>query len=293
MSLSGSSRIYISMIKYRWSILLTLFIVVLGGILFFTQNDGGEVSSNDVSSKQAKARSEGRKGRKLLRIRVPHKGEARVSVPMGSKREKPKVLMAEDEEKLLTDLGRKILAEIRKALDEEDFNAVSSWVTKLAKLRDDDLSIAPPGGLAHLRRAAISAMGWFGGSGIPELAGFLADNDPEVREAAEEQFRLALEDIDLSDYERAKIVVQATTVVTSSDFLDMLMMEVTNMRNSVAASTLAEVMISGTDAAKSKLPDAIDFVTGEGDIRDQAALEKWLEDNPDGADDDDLYGRID
>lgn len=280
------------MIKYRWPVLFMVFAVILGGILLLTQDDGGEVSSKkgDVG-KHVQTRRDRRNARGLSRIRVSRKGESRVSVSSG-RREKPRVLMAVDEEAKLTALGKQILAEIRKALDEEDFKAVSGWVTKLASLRDDDLSIAPPGGLAHLRRAAISALGWFGCEGIPELTNFLADNDSEVREAAEEQFRLALEDIDLSDYERAKIVVQATMVVTSDDFLDMLMMEPSNMRNSVAASTLAEIMLSGTDAAKAKLPEVIQFVTGEDGIVDQAGLEKWLEENPDGPDDDDLFGRI-
>lgn len=279
-------------------VLLAVFLVaaLAGGFWFFHGEDPAASKRETKIERKAAARAKriakARRGG-LMRIPEMKRGsQTRVDVAE-SKRPKPTRLVLDDEEAKLTALGRQILAEIRAALDEEDFKTLSRLVGNLAALRDDDLSLAPPGGLVHLRRAAISALGWFGSQSVPELVGFLGDFQPEVREAAEEQFRLALEDIELSDYDRARIVVEATKVATSEDFVDMLMMEIGGpMRNSVAASTLAEIMQSGSPASKAKLAEAIEFVTGEEGLSTRDDLERWLQENPDGPDDDDLYGRI-
>lgn len=205
-------------------------------------------------------------------------------------REKPKILdLEDDEEAKLNDFSRKILQDLQAALDSENFSRVSKLVAKMLEIPPDP-KFGKDGVAALLRRKAVEALGWFGAKAMPELVGMLADADPEIVQATFDQFSLALEDISLSDYERADIVVMAAKVLKNTDDLEMLLMEINNMRHSVGAGALVEICLEGTDAAKTLMPDAIEFFTGEDNLTTVEDVEKWLAENPDGEDDDDLYG---
>ena len=96
-----------------------------------------------------------------------------------------------------------------------------------------------------------------------------------------------------SDRERAKIVSLASTVLTDTDALEQIFMEISNMRNSVAANTIFTICQDGTPEAKRLIVDTMEFVTGEDNIKTVEDLERWLTENPDGPDDEDLYGPMD
>lgn len=72
-----------------------------------------------------------------------------------------------------------------------------------------------------------------------------------------------------------------------------MFMEINNMRHSVGASLLVEICLNGTETAKALMPEQIEFFTGEDNLVTVEDVEKWLENNPDGPDDDDLYGGFD
>lgn len=206
------------------------------------------------------------------------------------KREKPKMLdLDEDEEAKLNDFSRKVLRDLQDALDNENFKTVSRLAQKMMEIPPDPM-FGKEGVDSILRRKAVEALGWFGAQALPELAGMLADADPEISQATFDQFSLALEDISLSDYERADIVVMAAKVLTNVDNLEMLFMEINNMRHSVGADALVQICLEGTEPAKSLMPEAIEFFTGEDNLVTVEDVENWLRENPDGEYDDDLYG---
>lgn len=206
------------------------------------------------------------------------------------KREKPKMLdLDEDEEAKLNDFSRKVLRELQEALDNENFKTVSRLAQKMMEIPPDPM-FGADGVDSLLRRKAVEALGWFGSQALPELAGMLADADPEIAQATFDQFSLALEDISLSDYERADIVVMAAKVLTDVDNLEMLFMEINNMRHSVGADALVQICLEGTEQAKALMPEAIEFFTGEDNIVTIEDVEQWLMNNPDDEYDDDFYG---
>lgn len=205
-------------------------------------------------------------------------------------RAKPRFLMLEDEEeKKLNDFSRKILAELQAALDSENFSEVQRLVAKMLEIPPDP-KFGAEGVSTILRRSAVEALGWFGAKGLPELAALLADPDPEISQATIDQFNLALEDITLSDYEKADIISMAAKILTDLDGLEMMFMEINDMRHSVGAGLLVDICLNGTDVAKGLMKDQIEFFTGEDNLFTVQDIENWLQNNPDGPDDDDLYG---
>lgn len=225
-------------------------------------------------------------------VKIPKR--TRIAAPVSRTQqvsEKPSMLeFDDDEEAKLNEFSKRLLAELQDALDSEDFYKVRKLVEKLLETPPDPKFGAE--GVANLlRRKAVEAMGWFGARGLPELVGLLADADNEISEAAFDQFTLALEDISLSDYDRADIVAMAARVLSDSDNLETLFMEINNMRHSVGVKLLTDIWMNGTESAKGLLKEQIEFFTGEDNIASIEDLNKWLEENPDGPDDEDLYGR--
>ena len=209
-------------------------------------------------------------------------------------REKPKMLELDDEEMgELTDLAKKLLLSLQAALDAEDFAQIQSIIAMIENSPKGVLSKSSVGIPVYMRRKLVEALGWFGAEGMPEIVDFLGDENPEVAEAAMDQFELALEDVSLGDRAKAEIVIMASKVLHDGDALERIFMEISNMRNSVAAETLVQICANGTEEAKALMPDTIGFVTGEDGIVTVEDLEKWLAANPDGEYDDDLYGPMD
>lgn len=209
-------------------------------------------------------------------------------------REKPQMVEIADEEMdELTDLARKLLVSLQAALDAEDLKQIQSIIAMIENSPKGVLSKKANGIPVYMRRKIVEAVGWFGSSGMPEIVDFLGDENPEVVEAAMAQFELALEDVSLGDRARAEIVVMASKALHDSDALERIFMEISNMRNSVAAQTLVDVCQFGTDEAKAFMPETIEFITGEDNIVTVDDLQHWLDNNPDGPDDEDLYGPMD
>jgi len=209
-------------------------------------------------------------------------------------REKPNVLELDDEEQLeLTELSKKVLAALQAALDDEDFGRIQSILAMVKGSPKGSLSRKSEGMPVFMRKKMIEAAGWFGAQSLPELVEFLGDVDSDVAEAAAAQFELALEDISLGDKDRAQIVSLASKAIHDSDTLERIFMEISNMRNSVAAQTLVDICQQGTEEARALMPETIEFITGEENITTVEGLQQWLDANPDGEYDDDLYGPMD
>lgn len=268
--------------------LAALLIAVVCGLYFQCGRRAGEKKAVDDPTVRSRLIREQRQ-MGMVRAQVKRGKKLSEMVARGE-REKPKIMSVdEEEESKLNDFSRKVLQELQLALDSENFDRVSKLVTKMLEIPPDP-KFGKEGVATLLRRKAVEALGWFGAKAMPELVGMLGDADPEIVQATFDQFSLALEDISLSDYERADIIVMASKVLTNSDDLEMLLMEINNMRHSVGAGALVEICLEGTDAAKRMMPDAIEFFTGEDNLTTVDDIENWLKENPDGEDDDDFYG---
>jgi len=192
---------------------------------------------------------------------------------------------ADDDESRLNEEQRKTLVAIREALSYNDRKAVLRIVQSLQKSEE-----WPDGVPKLIKLEAVDALGWFGSSCLPELAGFLADADKEVVQSAIDRYQEMLADFDLSDFERAEILVQAAKVIDDADAMDPMLFELNNMRRSVAINTVKRLMVEGTAAAKSVLPENVAFLTGEEGLDSAQKLDDWLARNPDDDGDEELYG---
>ena len=275
-------------VKINWLILVSAVILVLAcaWMYFSVSTDKTNVENN---AKRVKAQLiQENRHRQIEKARKRRKGELQLRAD--TKRPKPRMIDLDlDEEAKLNEFSRKVLRELQDALDSQDFAVVSRLAQKMMEIPPDPM-FGASGVDTLLRRKAVEALGWFGGQALPELVGMLADTDPEIVQTTFDQFTLALEDISLSDYERADIVVMASKVLTNTDDLEVLFMEINNMRHSVGADALVQICLEGTSESQSLMPDAIEFFTGEDNLETVEDVEKWLQENPDGEDDDDLYG---
>ena len=273
-------------------LLITAIAVSCVGVGLFFQISNGSEEKKGASGRPTWKASD---NTEISEDQVDVKSVRRRSVKKVTRlREKPQMIEIEDEEmEELTDLARKLLASLQAALDAEDFKQIQSIIAMIENSPKGVLSRVANGIPLYMRRKLVEALGWFGADGLPEIVDFLGDENQEVVEAATEQFELALEDITLGDRARAEIVVMASKALHDSDSLERIFMEIPNMRNSVAAPTLADICKFGTDEAKALMPETIEFVTGEDNIETIDDLQRWLDNNPDGPDDEDLYGPMD
>ena len=274
-----------------------LIILLIGAGIAFMSMDGGADSSN---SEQAPLEHKVEKSRPKKASRNPtKKGKIQRTQRASVKdirletHEKPSMLLDDEEEKELTELARKVLASLQTALDNEDFNQIRQILEMAQSASKGSLGRYTEGMPVALRKKMIEAISWFGAQGLPELIGFIADENEEVAQMALDQFEQALSDVSLGDRDRAKIVSLASTVLTDTDALEQIFMEISNMRNSEAANTIFTICQDGTPEAKKLIIDTMAFVTGEDNIKTVEDLQKWVKENPDGEYDDDLFGPMD
>ena len=267
-----------------------LLCAVVGLALLFGGNTQDKAKTAETTEMRQNIAKE-RRNAKKQRVRSKQRETAR-SLKSES-RQKPNLVMLEDvEERELTDLARKVLASLQAALDSEDYEQIVHIYSMAQNAPKGSLGKTTDGMPVALRKKMIEALGWFGAKALPEMVGYLGDDNPDVAQMALDQFVMALSDISLGDRARASIVTMASSVLTDSDALEQIFAEIPNMRNSVAANTIYSICDSGTPEAKAMMPETIEFITGEEDITTVEDLQKWLDENPDGPDDEDLYGPI-
>ena len=196
------------------------------------------------------------------------------------------------EEALLTDVQRALLAEIQSVLDREDLPALVKIVQDMQSSRawPDEIPAA-------LHKAAISALRWFGTKAAPEIACYLACGVQEVAESAMSALEEVLSDLDQSDYERSRTLLQLSKIVSDPDELDFMYTEiVNNMRDSVKADTMIAILTESPEVAQKALQSTFELVTEmetTGSPEDMIEkIKQWKEANPDSPDDDEFYGGL-
>ena len=269
-------------------VLATVLLCALGAFWAF---HGERVPERDGPGEAPKVKVRPDKGvpkarRSVTRIeKAGRRNGAAVQDPKKVKREKPAFVLDDDDESNLTEAQRSIIEAIRAALDDNNKKEVLKLVQKLQKSPE-----WPDGIPKSIKMAAIEALGWFGASCLSELAGFLADGDPEVVESAVDKYSEMLSDIELSDYERSNILVAASKIIDDPDAMESMLFELNNMRHSVAIDTIKKLMAEGNAATKSVLPDNVEFFTGEANMDSPEKLDEWLKQNPDDEGDEEFYG---
>lgn len=251
-------------------------------LVAFTRGGGEEPAPSPKSVKVSRPGDAVKKGRAKQASNVSRVADR---ADLEARREKPTFAIDDDDEANLTETQRALIEAIRAALDAEDFPRLLSLVQKMQASEE-----WPDGIPKSIKLAAIDALGWFKAKGLPEIAGFFADLDPEVVANAIERYEEALSDMDISDRERSTILVEAAKLITDADALDSMMFEVNNMRHSVAVATFKEIMESGNGVAKGLISETIESYTLEEGLDTPEKLEKWLAENPDDEDDEDFYG---
>jgi hypothetical protein len=123
------------------------------------------------------------------------------------------------------------------------------------------------------------------------MTDFIFDPDDEVAEDAFSKFEMMLQDSELDDFTRAQVVKSMMSSLTDADRVDSVLNSLMDMRNSVRADTIKTILLKGTDVAKEKLMEQMEFLT-DSDVTTVADVDKWLEDNPDDEGDDEFYGGV-
>ena len=267
----------------NWKIVAIVGIAVVlcvVAFLSFNSTPGEELSKNEKPAEE-------RDAKKPMRAKKQKRAKERRNEAVRAKetKQKPTFALDDEEEARLNAEQRKTIEAIRAALDAEDRPRVLKLVQALQA--SDEW---PDGIPKSIKLAAIEALGWFGSSCLPEVAGFLADGDPEVVQSAIEKYEEALSDIELADRDRAQILIQAAKVIDDADAMDTMLFSLIDMRHSVAVETIKVLMVDGTEATKQALPENVEFYTGEEGMDSAEKLDKWLEENPDDEDDEDFYG---
>lgn len=266
-------------------IIICLAVISASATLYFAFSD------NKDSGDKAKVSFRSKKLVKEKKRTISSKRSDRRSTKISksqSAREKPNLSLTENEEAKLSAEMKKVLADLRRAVDQENRKAVSKLAEQiLVKMRKNGDDAVPP----FVRSKAVEAIGFFLPDSLADLAGFMADSDPEVLEEAMAQFELAIDDPDLGDRELSSILKSFSKALTDPDAIDSFFMGIeSDMRNSVAVETYKYVAENGSDAIKSRIWESVEDFTGEDYIKSVKDLDDWLSQNPDDPDDDEFYG---
>ena len=273
----------------KWIIVSVVALAAVAAAVAFYALRGGE-SAEPQNKPKVSEKPRDNKGDRVRRgpqvgRKTQLKKEVAESGAIKATKKKPTFSLDDDDEANLNAEQRKMIEAIRAALSDDDRKTVLKLVNRLQKSPE-----WPYGIPKSIKLAAIEALGWFGSSCLPELAGFLADADDEVVQAAIDRYQEMLGDFDLSDRERADILVEASKIVNDADSMDSLLFELSNMRHSVAVETIKRLMAEGGSATKTVLPDCVEFYTGEEGLDTPEKLDEWLKQNPDDEGDDEFYG---
>lgn len=241
------------------------------------RTDGRSLMS--VATRSDRARSD--------RISTREKRRQRKGVRISkSERSVPQLDIVDERE--LSKLQLEILEQLRSALNANDLKGVRRAVARFnASTAKGGLEGMVP---KVMRSQAVQALGWFGSPAIADLTQFMADADPDVEEDAFAQFEMSIQDWDLGDRMRADILKQVLRAMTDTDRIDMLLMNLDTMRNSVKADVLIDALTAGSEATKAVVREEAGFYTDTNVEPTAEGIKSWSEDNPDLYSDEEAYG---
>jgi len=212
-------------------------------------------ANGDVDTKIGKgALAQDGKVRPAERIKVRNQkpGSSKVT----EERIRPDMRLDDGDESSLTAEMLAVYRALQEALDRDDRRRVFALVRQLQAMDE-----WPDGIPISVKKRALSALAWFGSSGIAEAVRFLEDSSQEVRDSAIETFEKQLADNwDCGDYALSDIIVALSKVVTDADALDSFYGQLDNMRPSVRATTVVKIYESGNASAKQVLDNNLESI---------------------------------
>ena len=189
----------------------------------------------------------------------------------------------------ISDEVRALLVDMRAALSDENEKRVLDAIQRLQAMMQAGADFP-----RSVKLAMLNALGSLdGGAGLADAVPFLGDADKTVRTVALEEFEDMLMDIELGDRYISGVLKQVVKVVHDEDALEMFMMELGDMRTSVKVDTALAVLDSGNQAAIKVLSDDLDVyfdTDSEDSITTREDIVQYGKDNPDGPDDESIYG---
>ncbi len=266
----------------------------------FLYQKAGDETTVSARARLSKAKARYTPGRSAAKVTKKQKAQAKSEfLVVGDGGTRARLLAeAADEERSLTPAMASIVASLQSCLDDEDRKTLTKICDKIARIRRERGEEAVP---AMVREKAVEAIGYFLPGSLAEILPFLADPNPDVAEAAADQFDDVLNDASIGDRELSSIIVMMANVIDNEDTIDSMMMSIDcNMRNSVKVSTCNQILENGTGAIVKQLretiADILELEVGELPADNKALQKKlndWLKENPDDADDESLYGGVD
>ena len=278
------------------AILALLAAMLSGAGLMFLYQKAGDETTVSSRARLSKAKARHTPGRSAAKVTKKQKAQAKSEfLVVGDGGTRARLLAeAADEERSLTPEMASIVASLQSCLDDEDRKTLTKICDKIARIRRERGEEAVP---AMVREKAVETIGYFLPGSLAEILPFLADPNPDVAEAAADQFDEVLNDASIGDRELSSIIVMMANVIDNEDTIDSMMMSIdSNMRNSVKVSTCNQILENGTKTIVKQLRETIaDILEVEVDElpADNKALQKklndWLKENPDDEDDEALY----
>lgn len=254
---------------------------------FFKQNlEFGRDESAIEEAQKKSNRIKQKKTRKSEKVRKSNRIQSSKAEKGVAKKSKLRLrnsiedLTQTDEYKNLTASQREILDDIRLASDNDDKKALLALIHRLEKMPG-----WPSAFPLIIRQEAVEALVWFDSDCLPEIVPFIADKDADVAQVAVDKLVDSVSNQDMSDRERAQIMISSLNIPMDRDTVDHLLFELNNMRNSVAVDTVKKLWKIKNNNITSQLADAIESFTGEDGLDSPKKLDEWLENNPDDEDD--------
>jgi len=236
-----------------------------------------------------------RKSKKKAPTRVRRANSSENVKRLSAEKEVPRFNLDDEEYVGLSSEMRAIMVELQSALDNDDEKGVARTCSKILKIMGERGEDAVP---VVVRENAVEALGLSLPHSLPELMGFMGDGNADVREAVSDELDEMFSDDSLGDKGLAPIVTTLAQIVTEDDTLDMMITAIEDdMRPSVMVETYIKAYKTGTEEMKQKVMESVnDLLERDDDApplderQMEDALNKYLAENPDDPDDDDLYG---
>jgi len=163
----------------------------------------------------------------------------------------------------------KLATAIQDALDAEDLGKLKDLLAEARKSKN-----------AEIRRLMVEALQWFDTKAMLQLAGFLADEDEEVREAAVSAWEMVLGNVE-DEQVKAGLIVESLQMVQNGDDADRIASEFHTVDQKLAIDSMIKLLygtLTVSKAAREKILETYEFITGEEYTNAQAARQ-WLKEN--------------
>lgn len=277
---------------------LALLAAVIAATVFWCRHDGtgktAEVAGEVQKSGSRLKTGKGMRSRAEARAEVQRKARAMVRKGRKNGILKPRLTPEERKELERRQLLLKLFAENARESDlsvgDKEFLEVLA-----AAEQEEDIDLVADAAQAALksesvevRRAVVEALAAFGEAGIPELADYLKDPDPDIAALAVDRYELALQEVE-RDEEIAVLAKLATMSLADEDQLGLMMSQIEMVDDELlAVQTMVDIIDEGGEEAVEAAKESYERYTGEEWSGIEAA-EKWLQENyePTPPDDDD------